>query len=113
MTSAYITVLNEKPWLSQAHKEKRLQFAKEHTVWGLDEWRRCGFTDEMMIQTGGNSKKRYVRRMPREEYLEDCCGATVIPGFEKVKIWGAMRYGKLSSLVIISESQGEGKLTTI
>jgi len=49
--------------------------------------------------------------MPEEEYTEDCCGATVIPGFEKIKVWDAMCYGKLSELVILPDltSNTEGK----
>jgi hypothetical protein len=58
-----------------------------------------------------NSGRKYVWRLPEEEYLEDCCGATVIPGFEKVKIWGAMRFRKLSKLVILPDSESEGKMT--
>ena len=61
----------------------------------------------MSIQTGANY---YVWRYPEEEYLEDCCGATVIPRFEKVKVQGAMRYGKLSKLNILPESKGQGKI---
>ena len=48
-------------------------------------------------------------RYSEEEYLKDCCGATVIQGFQKVKVWGAMRYGKLSELVILPEKKGDGK----
>jgi hypothetical protein len=51
-----------------------------------------------------------VWRYPEEEYLEDCCGATVIPGFEKVKIWAAMRYGKLSELIILPEGESQEKM---
>jgi len=65
------------------------------------------------MQTGSNSTKVYVWRYPEEEYLEDCCGATVIPGFEKVKVWGAMRYGRLSELVVLPEKNGQGKLNAL
>ena len=98
------------PWLSKAQKAARLKFAKEHISWGLEEWRCVLFTDEMSMQMGPNQGKIYVWRYPEEEYLEDCCGATVIPGFEKVKVWGGMRYGELSELVIMPEKEGGGKL---
>jgi Transposase/DDE superfamily endonuclease len=100
-------------WLSPKQKEVRLSFAKKHIDWGSEEWRRVGFTDEMGMQTGANSKKVYVWRYPEEEYKEDCCGATVIAGFEKVKVWGAMRYGKLSELVVLPEAKGPGKLNAV
>ena len=98
------------PWLSKTQKAARLKFAKEHISWGLKEWRRVLFTDEMSMQTGPNQGKIYVWRYPEEEYLEDCCDATVIPGFEKVKVWDGMRYGELSELVIMPEKEEEGKL---
>ena len=68
------------------------------------------FNDEMAMQTGANDRKVYVWRYPEEEYLEDCCGATVVAGFEKVKIWSGMRYDALSELVILSENKGDEKL---
>ena len=68
------------------------------------------FTDEMGMQTDTNAGKIWVWRYPEEEYQEDCCQATHISGFRKVKIWGAMRYGKLSKLVVLSEKEAEGKL---
>jgi hypothetical protein len=101
------------PWLSPDYKAARLKLAKEHIDWGFKEWSHIAFSDEMMLQTRANSKKVYVWRYPEEEYLEDCCGATVISGFEKIKIWGAMRYGKLSELIIMPEKNGGGKLTAI
>jgi len=30
----------------------------------------------------------------------------VISGFRKVKVWAAMRYGKLSQLVVVPEREG-------
>jgi len=99
------------PWLSSVQKAKRLAFAKEHITWAEEEWSRVVFSDEMSMQTMPNCGPKYVWRYPEEEYLEDCCGATVIPGFEKVKIWGAMRMGKLSELVIVLQTDGQGKMT--
>lgn len=69
----------------------RLQFVMDG---GFEDWNRVVFSDEMRLQTVANSKKVYIWRYPDEEYLEDCCGATVIPRFEKIKVWSAMRHGK-------------------
>jgi hypothetical protein len=41
--------------------------------------------------------------MKGEEYHPDCIEPTFIPGFKRIKIWGAIRYGKKSKLVIINE----------
>jgi hypothetical protein len=63
----------------------------------------------MAMQTGSNDGKVYVWRSPDEEYLEDCVVPMHIPGFKRVKIWGGIRYGKLSKLVIINEDIEKGR----
>ena len=64
----------------------------------------------MAMQTAANQGIVWVWRYPEEEYDEDCCGPTQISGFRKVRVWGAIRYNKLSKLVIFPEKEGEGKL---
>jgi transposase len=100
------------PHLTSQQKAARLAFAKKHIKWGPVEWGRVAFTDEMGMQTSSNSGKKFVWRYPEEEFLEDCCAATVIPGFQKVKIWGAMRCNKLSNLVVLPERKGDGKFNS-
>ena len=63
----------------------------------------------MGLQTGENVGQYWMWRSPDEEYKEDCCSVTYISGFQKIKIWGAMRYDKLSKLVILEEIAEEGK----
>ena len=106
-------IQRKRPWLSKEQKAARLRFAKKYIHLTLEEWRRIIWTDEMSMQTGPNQGRIWVWRYPEEEYLEDCCGATVIPGFQKVKVWGAMRYGELSELVVLPERKGEGKIDSM
>ena len=77
----------------------------------MEEWRRVAFTDEMGMQTDSNQGQVFVWRYPEEEFHKDCIRGTVLSGFQKVKIWGAMRYGKLSNLVCMPEGKDEGKMT--
>ena len=104
-------VARKTPWLSSVQKQKRLEFAKRVAKWGNEEWRRVVWSDEMPIQTSDNSGKVYVWRFPEEEYLEDCCCATVQQGFEKVKIWAAIRYGAKSKMVILPENKEGEKMS--
>src|SRR5271169_6825855 len=92
----------------------RLAFAKVHIHWTLENWRRCGFTDEMMIQTDSNQGRKFVWGFHGEEYHRDCIRGTVISEFRSIKVWGAMRYGKLSKLVVFpSREEGGGRLTAL
>ena len=100
----------KRPYLLPEQKQKRLKFAREYIHWTIEDWRRVAFSDEMGMQTGANVGHVWVWRYPEEEYEEDCCAATHISGFKKIKVWGAMRYGKLSKLVVFDEIKGDGKL---
>jgi transposase len=44
----------KKPYLSNKQKTTRLEFAQKHIHWGIEEWRRVIWTDEMQIQTDAN-----------------------------------------------------------
>lgn len=96
------------PQLSLKQKAVQLAFAKEYLNWGFKEWIHVWWSDEMSMQTGANHCHTYLWRYPKGEYLENCCAVTVIPGFEKVKVWAAMHHGKLSKLIILPESKGQG-----
>lgn len=103
-------IARKKPYLSLQQKAARLQFAKDYIHWTWEDWWRVIFTDEMGIQTEANQGRIWIWRYPEEEYDENCCGATHKSGFKKIKLWGAMRYGRLSKLIILSEKQGDGKM---
>src|SRR5436190_23954346 len=66
--------------------------------------------DEMGMQIGANVGQVWVWRYPEEEYGEDCCIATHISKFKKIKLWGIMYHDKLSKLVVLDEIKGDGKL---
>jgi len=104
-------IARKTPWLSVQQKAARFEFAKRYSEWGEEEWRRVIWSDEMAMQTSANQGRVWVWRYPEEEYLEDCCGATVIPGFEKVKVWAAIRYGKKSKFIMVEEKPEGGKMT--
>jgi transposase len=102
-------VARKKPWLRPAQKLARLEFKKKYENWGFEEWSRVIWTDEMAMQTASNGGKVYVWREPDEEYKEDCVEPIFIPGFKRVKVWGAVRCGKKSKLVVIPENIEKGK----
>jgi transposase len=102
-------VARKKPWLRPAQKLARLQLVKKCENWGDEEWKWIIWTDEMTMQTATNEGKVYIWREPYEEYYEDCLEPTFIPGFKRVKVWGAVMYGKKSKLVVIPENIEKGK----
>jgi transposase len=83
-------VARKKPWLRPAQKFAHLEFEKKYGDWDFDEWTRAIWTDEMAMQTASNGGKVYVWREPDEEYEEDYVEPTFIPGFKRIKVWGAV-----------------------
>lgn len=86
-------VAAQKPYLSQAHKQRRLEWAKAHKHWTNEQWRRVVFSDETsvhLIQRGG---KRYVRRRPGERFRPSCVIPTVKHGGGKVNVWSCFHAG--------------------
>ena len=106
----HLRIERKTPYLSHHQKAARLKFAWEYIHWTEEDWKSIAFSDEMAMQTAANQGIVWVWRYPEEEYDEDCCGPTQISGFRKVRVWGAIRYNKLSKLVIFPEKEGEGKL---
>jgi hypothetical protein len=93
----------KKLWLRPEQKVARLKFARAHIHWTEEDWKQVVWSD-------ANQGFKWVWRYPEWEYKEDCCRGTVISGFKKVKVWGAMRYGWLSKLIVVPERVGGRKM---
>jgi hypothetical protein len=79
----------------------------------MEDRRLVIWTDEMDMQTDANEGPIWMWRYPEEEYYQDCIAGTHISGFEKVNIWDAIRYRKLSEGVMMKEKEGAGKLNAV
>lgn len=84
-------VATEKPLLTDAHKQARLQWAYTHLNWTDDMWARVIWTDEASFSTGGFGQV-YVTRRPEEKYLDACC----FPKFRGYSSW--MIHGSISAI---------------
>ncbi|XP_065644566.1 uncharacterized protein LOC136075411 [Hydra vulgaris] len=61
----------KKPRLTQAMKDKRLQWAKNHRHFTTDDWERVCFSDESTLEILMD-KTNFVRRRTGEMFNEDC-----------------------------------------
>lgn len=95
----YRRIARQKPWLTEAHKAARLEWAREHVTWTLDDWSRVLFTDEASIRCGCFGQV-YVTRQSHETYHEDCL-TTRFRKYSAVMFWGAisLKGGALDSQV--------------
>ena len=85
-------VAARKPYLTAAHKQARLHWAKAHKDW-KDEWRRVIFSDETSVQLIQRGGKRYCRWRPGERFRPSCLIPTVKHGGGKFNVWSCFHAG--------------------
>ena len=90
-----------KPFLSEAHKTERLQWAWTH-YWYTDEmWDRCGWSDEMSIRTGAG--EIYITRRAEETLYSDC----MVPKFKDFSscwVWSIISSSAKGPLIFFEKS---------
>ncbi|EIE80082.1 hypothetical protein RO3G_04787 [Rhizopus delemar RA 99-880] len=57
----------QKPLLRSQNIVKRLQWAKSHQHWAMDDWKRVIFSDETKVNRFASDGKAYAWKLPHEE----------------------------------------------
>jgi len=82
-------VAKRKPWLSERHRNARLQWAKDHAHFTSADWEKVLWTDESKFTLFDSSRRKvYVSRRKGEEYRPECLRPTVKFGGKSVMVWG-------------------------
>ncbi|ERL83963.1 hypothetical protein D910_01270 [Dendroctonus ponderosae] len=58
--------------LTIAHKQARLEFAREHVDWDLDDWRKVSCTNEVRMGLKSLDGRVFIWRRPGERYSQAC-----------------------------------------
>ncbi|KAH6933857.1 hypothetical protein HPB50_018612 [Hyalomma asiaticum] len=95
----------QKPIVSAANRQKRLDFARQHLQWTEEHWAKVVFTDESSFTTRWDQRQRVwrpqnCRHMP--EYMQRVAASVR----STVSVWGAVTAEGLGPLVRI-----EGRCT--
>ena len=97
-------VARKKPYLTIAHKRRRLDFAKKHKNWSKEEWELVLWTDESPFSIFGECGKRYVRRRPGEEFNPECVTPIMKHGGGKIQVWGCFTARALATFILLKVS---------
>ncbi len=79
-----------KPLLRKANIKKRLQWAKAHVHWTLEQWYRVLWTDESKVELFGSKRQVFVRRRKGERFRSFCLVPTMKHGGGSIMIWAAI-----------------------
>jgi transposase len=80
-------VAPKKPFVSAVNVKKRLQWAKSHKSWSIEQWEKVLFSDESLFVLSWSGKKMVWRRM-NEKYIKECIRSTVKQDNKKLMMWG-------------------------
>lgn len=89
-----------KPYLTNAHRSRRLAWAKKHVQWTTEQWKKVIFSDESNFYLTGNQCNKYVRRFPGEEFKPYCLNLTVKQPLH-VMIWGCIAASGVGRIRIV------------
>ncbi|GBN62256.1 hypothetical protein AVEN_3795-1 [Araneus ventricosus] len=76
------------PLLTKRHRQLRLQWAREHRDWTMDEWKRVAWSDESRLLIHHVDGRARVRRLPGEQLLPSCTAGHTQAGGGGIMLWG-------------------------
>jgi transposase len=83
-------VRRTKPFLTEAHKQKRLEWAEAHADWSADDWKAVVFSDESKFNIFGSDGRSWCWRRQGEEFDERYTKKVVKHGGGHVMVWGCI-----------------------
>lgn len=98
----------KKPLLTQQRRQNRLDWARQHRHRQLRHWRHVLFSDESRFLLHRTDGRTFVRRERGERFQEDTVRPTVAHGGGSVHVWGGIRYGGRTNLVILHQNVNAG-----
>ena len=96
----------KKPWLSEAHKEARLQWAQEHLNWSDRQWTSVLWTDEASVRCGYFGQI-YVTRTKDEALNKDCL-TTRYRKYSACMIWACIGSDGIKSSFVFDKGKVNG-----
>lgn len=110
----YSCICCQKPYLSKAQANARWMWAITYMFWGICEWSRILWSDEVTFQIGGKKCKERCIRNRDERCHPDCIQFQMHRGHTTpVHFFGAIGYGYKSQLVSIHGSGQNGAFTQV
>ncbi len=82
----------KKPALTVKQKQERLAWAKNHSTWTIEDWRKVVWSDETKFTLANSEGKEYVWVKEQEALKENAVIEKKKFGGGKVMLWGCMTW---------------------
>ncbi|GBN92610.1 Transposable element Tc1 transposase [Araneus ventricosus] len=92
------------PLLTKRHRQLRLQWAREHRDWIMDEWKRVAWSDESRFLIHNVDGGVRVRRLPGEQLLPSCTTGHTQAGGGGIMLWGTLSSAALGPVVLVEQT---------
>ena len=98
---SYIAV--EKPALSAENVHKRLEWAKKHCNWTIEDLKKVIWSDECSVWIGVNPRRQWVIRPPGESLNPKYVKKTFKSAHVKVMVWACFTGDRLGPMIMCEE----------
>lgn len=86
----------KKPFVSAVNRRKRVEFARRHRDWTIEEWEKVLWSDESPYSISCQTRQ-YVWRTPQDKYSPRCLQGTV-KHQKKIMVWGCFSWHGVGAL---------------
>ncbi|GBN89068.1 Transposable element Tc1 transposase [Araneus ventricosus] len=90
------------PLLTKRHRQLRLQWAREHRDWTMDEWK-IAWSDESRFLIHHVDGRVRARRLPGEQLLLSCRAGHIQAGNGDIMLWGMFSWAALGPVVMVEQ----------
>ncbi|GBM41833.1 Transposable element Tc1 transposase [Araneus ventricosus] len=92
------------PLLTTRHRQLRLQWAREHRDWTMDEWKRVAWFDESRFLSHHVDGRVGVRRLSGKQFLPSCTAGHTQAGGGGFMFWGTFSWAALGPVVVVEQT---------
>ncbi|XDV36000.1 hypothetical protein PO909_005854 [Leuciscus waleckii] len=86
------------PLISTTNRKKRLQFARAHQNWTVEDWKNVAWSDESRFLLRHSDGRVRIWRKQNENMDPSCLVTTVQAGGDGVMVWGMFSWHTLGNL---------------
>lgn len=94
----------KKQWLSNRHRQQRVDWCKQYMHWTSDDWRKIIFSDESTFYVLKRKNLCKIWRLEKEKLLPECLQQTNTGDGGKVGVWGGISGFGVTDIKLYTEN---------